>query len=129
MYCGHSSWFYFIPACLLSSKRFMNFYSFNEIATSKCKSLMKFPVLLTTDLRLLAYFVTFMKRTKNAKLFESQVGVCECSDPPVALCPFGMSPRQCFAFTEGSSDNCFSPISPFACSHKLRKRIAFLYLK
>lgn len=48
---------------------------------------MKFSMLLTTDLRLLSYFVTFMKRTKNAKLFES-------SDPPVTLCPFGMSPRD-----------------------------------
>lgn len=77
---------------------------------------MKFSV-LTTDLRLLAYFVTFMKRTKNAKLSES----------PVALGPFGMSRQwvgQCFAFMEGNSSNCFSPISPFSCicecSHKLR---------
>lgn len=46
------------------------FYSFDEISTSKFNSFRKFSLLLTTDLRLLAYFVGFAQRTKTfPKLF------------------------------------------------------------
>jgi len=44
-------------------------YCFGEISTSKFKSFRKFPILLTTDLRLLTYFVIFMQKTIFLKLF------------------------------------------------------------
>lgn len=40
------------------------FHSLIEILTSKFKSFRKFLVLLTTDLKLLAYFAMFIQRTK-----------------------------------------------------------------
>jgi len=66
-------------------------YCFGEISTSKFKSFRKFPILLTTDLRLLTYFVIFMQKTIFLKLFFFRKlvwNVSESSDPSVKFCPF-----------------------------------------
>lgn len=82
---------------------------------------MKFSMLLTTDLRLLAYFVTFMKRTKNAKLFESR-------GPPVArtvspACP----PMLCVH--RGRQWWLWEPVPPLVVfAHALLNRVRGLLL-
>lgn len=54
-------------------------------------SFRKFSILLTTDLRLLAYFVIFMQKTKFfLNLFFKKLiwNASESSDPSVKFCPF-----------------------------------------
>lgn len=104
-----------------------------ELLNSRVLS--KFPILLTTDLKLLAYCVTFMKRTKKkSRLFlKLHWNVSECSDPPVEACPF--TRLACFppgfsllilyvssqrAVSDTILNLAFSFICICACFHKLR---------
>lgn len=97
---------------------------------------MKFPVLLTTDLRHLAYFVTFRKRTKKMQSFLRVSWECVraatlLSHSVPLACPLSglgnaLRSRRVVVITV------LAPFPPFVVfAHALINalRIAFLYLK